>query len=124
MSLLCSVRHIFTPWTRLFSSIQLLVNKKLFHQSSFKFIKSVFISPASIYALFTQLCSSKSGEKVLGEKPGGKVLDSTSPHPLISLYVYFFRSLCLPLSVCLPLSIPFSLALSDHLFNLSLSVYV
>src|SRR6218665_322882 len=102
MSLLCSVRHIFTPWTRLFSSIQLLVNKKLFHQSSFKFIKSVFISPASIYALFTQLCSSKSGEKVQGEKSGGKVLDSTSPHPLISLYVYFFAAfVCLSLSACL-----------------------
>src|SRR6218665_461555 len=33
-----------------FSSIQILVNKKYFHQFSFKFIKTFFISPASIYA--------------------------------------------------------------------------
>src|SRR6218665_140963 len=48
MSLLCSVHHIFK--TRIFSSIQLLVNKKFFHQSRFKFIKLFFISPSSIYA--------------------------------------------------------------------------
>jgi len=42
-----------------FSSIQLLVNKKLFHQSSLKLIKTSFISPASMYVtLFI-----KSGEK-------------------------------------------------------------
>src|SRR6218665_2579381 len=50
MSLLCSVCHIFTTYTRIFSSILLLVNKKFFHQSSFKLIKTFFISPASIYA--------------------------------------------------------------------------
>ena len=61
MSLLCSVHHIFK--TRIFSSIQLLVNKKFFHQSRFKFIKTFFISPASNYTtLFI-----KFGE----EGPGG-----------------------------------------------------
>ena len=34
MSLLCSVRQIFTTYTRILSSIQLLVNKTFFHQSS------------------------------------------------------------------------------------------
>src|SRR6218665_2530860 len=63
MSLLCSVCHIFTTYTRMFSQIQLLVNKKFFHQSSFKLIKTVFISPASIYAtLFNKA----------GRSPGGK----------------------------------------------------
>src|SRR6218665_3013097 len=70
MSLLCSVRHIFTTDKRIFSSIQLLVNQKFFHQSSFKLIKTFFVSPASIYAtLFI---------KVRGRNPGGgKVLNST-----------------------------------------------
>src|SRR6218665_518613 len=46
-----------------FSSIQLLVNKKFFHQFSIKLIKTFFISPASIYAtLFIKV-----GGKVLGE---------------------------------------------------------
>src|SRR6218665_137979 len=35
MLLLCSVCHIFTTYTRIFLSIQLLVNKDCFHQSSF-----------------------------------------------------------------------------------------
>jgi len=42
MSLLCSVCCIFTTQIRIFSSIQLLVNKKFFHQSSFKLIKNFF----------------------------------------------------------------------------------
>src|SRR6218665_2013711 len=66
MSLLCSVRHIFTTYTRIDSSIQLLVNKKFFHQSSFKLIKSFFISSASIYAtLFVKV-----GGRVRGGKSG------------------------------------------------------
>src|SRR6218665_1400321 len=66
MSLLCSVPH-FTTYTRILSSIQLLVNKKFFHQSSFKLIKTF----SSVQLLFTQLCSSKWGE-VRGFKSGGK----------------------------------------------------
>jgi len=42
--------NIFNTDTRMCLSIQLLVNKKFFHQSSFKFIQISFISPASIYA--------------------------------------------------------------------------
>src|SRR6218665_790751 len=44
-----------------FSSIQLLVNKKYFHQSSFKFIKTFFISPASICATLFIKVRGKSG---------------------------------------------------------------
>jgi len=69
MSLLWSVCHIFTTYIRTFLSIQLLVNNKFFHQSSFKLIKTFFISPASIYAILFI--------KVGGKSPGaGKVLDS------------------------------------------------
>ena len=60
--LLCSVCHIFTTQTRIFLSIQLLLNKKFFHQSNLKFIKTFSISPASICA-------------ILFIKVGGKVLD-------------------------------------------------
>src|SRR6218665_1267145 len=53
-----------------FSSIQLLVNEKFIHQSSFKLIKTFFISLASIYAtLFIKGGREKSGGKVRGESP-------------------------------------------------------
>ena len=68
MSLLCSVCHIFNTQRRSFSSIQLLVNEKFIHQSSFKLIKHFFISPASIYAtLFIKV-----GRKSPGGSPGEK----------------------------------------------------
>src|SRR6218665_4094592 len=66
-----------------FSSIQLLVNNKFCHQSSFKLIKTSFIGPASIYAT---LCI-----KVGGKSEGSpeEALDSArtiragySPRPL------------------------------------------
>jgi len=56
--------------TRIFSSIQLLVNKKFLHKSSFKLIKKLF----SIYAtLFIKV-----GENIRGKSPGEEVLDFDS----------------------------------------------
>jgi len=40
MSLFYSVDDVFATYTRIFSSIQLLVNKEVFHQSSFKLINT------------------------------------------------------------------------------------
>src|SRR6218665_987429 len=55
---------------KIFSSIQLLFSKKLYHQSSFKLVKTSFISPASIYATsFIKVGRKFRGEKVLGESP-------------------------------------------------------
>src|SRR6218665_3566398 len=49
---------------KIFSSIQLLVNKKFFHQSSFMLVKTCFIRPASIYAtLFIKVGRGESGGK-------------------------------------------------------------
>src|SRR6218665_836418 len=88
MSLLCSGFHIFTTQTRIFSSIQFLVNEKFIHQSSFKLIKTFFISPASIYAtLFTKV----------GGKSGGK-----SPRPVcvcIYLCMYIIHSFIPAISI-------------------------
>src|SRR6218665_3796872 len=71
----------------MFSSIQLLVNEKFIHQSSFKLIKTFYIIPASIYAtLFIKV-----GGKVRGEKSVGK-----SPRPVGKLrYGKRSCSLCL-----------------------------
>jgi len=48
MSLFYTAHDVFAINTRIFSSIQLLVNEEFFHQSSVELIKGYFISPASI----------------------------------------------------------------------------
>src|SRR6218665_3187498 len=91
MSLLCSVCHIFTTSTRIFSSIQLLVNEKFIHQSSFKLIKTFFICPASIYAtLFI---------KVGGESGGGE--SGGSPRSVSHVCLYTHTSL-IHVQLCTP----------------------
>src|SRR6218665_3244679 len=82
MSLLCSVLHIFTTYTRMFSSIQILVNKKYFHQFSFKFIKN-FFHQSSFYLrnFVVQSQWEKSGGKSLGE-----ILDSPSISQRFSIH--------------------------------------
>ena len=63
------------------SPIQLLVNKKFFQESSFKFIKTFFISPAYIYAtLFIN---------VGGKSPGRKVLDLAATIPGVPYLINF-----------------------------------
>jgi len=48
MSLFYSAHDVFATYTRILSSVQLLVNEEIFHQSSFELINTYFISPASI----------------------------------------------------------------------------
>src|SRR6218665_1813579 len=62
----------FCNTAKIFSLVQLLVNKELFHQSSFYFINIV----SSVHLLFKQRYLHFSrGEKSRGECPGRNVLD-------------------------------------------------
>ena len=56
MSLLYSAHDVFATYTRIFLSVQLLVNEEFFHQSSFELIKTSFINPATILSNFVHQC--------------------------------------------------------------------
>ena len=98
-----SLFYVFGTYTRIVLSIQLLVNEKFFHQSSFLLIKTSFIGPASIYAT---LCI-KVGGKSEGS-PGGspeEALDSArtipagySPRPLFRTSIAWAETCFLLLS--------------------------
>jgi len=47
MSLFYSVQDIFATYTRICSSVPILINEEFFHQSSFKLIRTSFINQAS-----------------------------------------------------------------------------
>ena len=88
MSLFYSSHDVFATYTRIFSSIQLLVNEEFFHQSSFYLIKTSFISPASISATLFITVGAIGG----GYWPGGYGL---LPTKLASLDVYPSKGLIL-----------------------------
>src|SRR6218665_2577704 len=93
--LVSSLFHVFATQPRVLSSVQLIVNKELFYQTSFYFINIV----SSVQFLFKQRYLYFSGG---GKCPGRNVLDPLAARVVHKCHIYPYMNLstCMFFAYC------------------------